>query len=309
MHKKIFFIVSTCIIVCFFSFLLLGQKAKPVMEKSFLWEIKSKKGKSYLIGSVIPFIKEDIFPLQKVIEDAFVESEILVVESKPSFEKAKQYYVLFLQQGMYIGEATLKYNVSDKTYQMVRDRLKELGMDITDFEKYKPWLLSSIIIETEMKNWNIVLEKGIDSYFRKKAMGKKKIKEYGKKEKEQREDNRFTLKLFNDLSKKESEELLIFCIKGGPKIKEQNSRQIDSWLAGDTQRMERLVKQRYYQFPVAESINKKFKEYQQKKMVKRILSYLRTGKTHFIVVDAEYLIGETGILLRLKTRGIEAKQL
>ena len=67
-------------------FFLLSLMSFPEREvfsqegKSFLWKVQSKTNTLYILGSV-HFLKKEMYPLNKKIEDAFDKSEVLVVEA------------------------------------------------------------------------------------------------------------------------------------------------------------------------------------------------------------------------------------
>ena len=72
------------LLVVFFLFLLaLSFHVQNVIardSKNFLWKVQSKTNTVYLLGS-IHFFKKELYPLNKVIEDAFDQSSIVVVEA------------------------------------------------------------------------------------------------------------------------------------------------------------------------------------------------------------------------------------
>ena len=49
-------------------------------SKSFLWKVQSKTNTVYLLGSIHLF-KKELYPLNRKIEEAFDQSELLAVEA------------------------------------------------------------------------------------------------------------------------------------------------------------------------------------------------------------------------------------
>jgi len=56
------------------------ESAYSYDQKNFLWKVQSRSATVYLLGS-IHFLKEDIYPLHKAIENAYESSNNLVVEA------------------------------------------------------------------------------------------------------------------------------------------------------------------------------------------------------------------------------------
>jgi len=277
-----------------------GQGEKSGTGKSFLWEIEGTAGKSYLLGSV-HLLKKEHYPLKKTVEDAFEQSDVLAVEADVSGDKLMSQGMVLLQKGMYTGEETLEGNISPKTYQLAVKKLKELGMDIGGFKKFKPWLLAMTIAQMELVKLGFSPEYGIEIYFLERASGKKEIAEL--------EGIEFQVKLFDGLSKAESEGFLLANIMEADMMGKELDNMIDAWATGDAKKMERLLTENIQKTPDLDDLYKKLLDDRNEGMVEKIINYLKSGKTYFIVAGAAHMVGKKGVVQLLEDKGIKTKHL
>jgi uncharacterized protein len=298
MMWKRFFIV---LIIGLVSLTLLnGQENAENQGKSFLWEIQTDHGNSYLLGSV-HLLKEEHYPLKKVIEDAFAQSDVLVLEVDLSGEKLIQAGMIMLQKGMYQGEETLKDNLSEKTYQLVKEKLKEMDMDIDGFKKTKPWMMALTVLEKKLTQLGFNPTFGIDLYFLKKAEGKKEILGL--------ETIEFQINLFDSFSKEESEKFLLSTILEADQIEKEMDKMIDAWLKGDAEALEKTMTENIKEYPELMAFYKKINDDRNVHMVEKIVSLLQTGKKYFIVAGAAHMVGKHGLVQLLKDKGYQLSQL
>ncbi len=80
MIKKATRFLSIFSILILLSLSVIVQEAVAQSKKSFLWKIQSKTNTVYVFGS-IHYLKKEFYPLDEKIENAFDQSDILVVEA------------------------------------------------------------------------------------------------------------------------------------------------------------------------------------------------------------------------------------
>jgi uncharacterized protein YbaP (TraB family) len=304
MTKKKLFII---LIITWFSLVAVCSREKTVSTgKSCLWQVESTgtSGKSYLLGSV-HFLKKEHYPLKKVIEETFEQTDVLAVEADISADKMAKAGQMLMQKGIYTGEETLKANISEKTFQLVRDKLKELGMDIQGFQKFKPWMVAMTIESMELMKLGFNPNYGIDKYFLDKASASTS----GKKEIVELEGLEYQVNLFESLSKEENDKLLLSSVLEADQLEKEVDAMVNAWATGDTEKMERLFIQDMQKHPGLEAVYKKILDDRNEKMVEKIISYLKTGKRYFIVAGAGHMVGKKGIIRLLKEKGFKVEQL
>jgi uncharacterized protein YbaP (TraB family) len=294
MRKKLF--VSVLINLLVLS-MLYSQESTG---KSFLWEIQSEKGNSYLFGSV-HLLKEEHYPLKKVIEDSFEQSDVLVLEIDLSGENLIKAGMYMLQKGKYQEDETLKDNISDKTYQLLKEKAESMKMNFEWLIGWKPWMVAFQILERKLINLGFKPLQGVDLYFLKKAEGKKEIQGL--------ETVELQVGLFENFSKEESEKFLLSTIMQTDQLEKEMDKMITAWSTGDVETMEKTMTETIQEYPELEAFYKKLNDDRNVRMVEKIIPLLKTNKKYFIVVGAIHMVGKNGIVQLLKNKGYTVNQL
>jgi len=274
--------------------------ALPGFGKSFLWEVQGEGGKSYLLGS-IHLLKKEMYPLKPEIEAAFDNTGALVVEADISQDKMAELSALTFKMGLYQGDDSLKAHVSEKTYKRVAGWLKENGMDITGFARFKPWMLALTITGMAFLKQGFDPNYGIDKYFMGQAEGKKDILEL--------EGIAFQMNLFDGLSEQENDLFLFSSLEDISDSAEDIDRMVDAWSQGDAPGMERFVTENVRKYPELKGLFQKLTVERNRRMVEKILSFLQEKRTFLVIVGAAHLVGEQGIVHLLEAKGFKLRQL
>ena len=277
-----------------------GLEKGPDPGKSFIWEVQTQAGKSYILGSV-HMLKKEHYPLKPAIESAYMNTDVLVVEANLSQDKMMEVSLLALKKGTYTGEDRLKNNVSEKAYNLTKKRLKEKGLNIENFEKFKPWMLALTLTSLELTRMGLDPNYGIDKHFLDRASGKKEILEL--------EGALFQVNMLDGFSKEDAEQFLISTLEETESLKVELDGMLSAWEKGDAAGLEKLVKKEFQENPGLEAINKKMLDDRNDKMVEKILSYFKENKTYLVIVGAAHLIGEKGLVKQLQDKGYSLKQL
>jgi uncharacterized protein YbaP (TraB family) len=294
MRKKLFVLVLICLV---FQLMLYSQENAG---KSFLWAIQSEKGNSYLLGSV-HLLKKEHYPLKKVIEDSFEQSDVLVLEIDLSGDNLIKAGMYMLEKGKYQGEKTLKDDISEKTYQLLKEKAESMGMNFEWLIKWKPWMAALNILERKLMNLGYNPMQGIDMYFLNKSQGKKEIQGL--------ETVELQVGLFENFSKEESEKFLLSTIMEADQLEKEMDKTVTAWSTGDVETMEKATEETIRESPELEAFYKKLNDDRNVQMVEEIISLLKTDKKYFIVVGAAHMVGKSGIVQLLKNKGYEVTQL
>jgi len=294
MRKKLIILVLINLVLLS---MLYGQENAG---KSFLWEIQLKQGNSYLLGSV-HLLKKEHYPLKKVIEDSFEKSDVLVLEIDLSGDNLLKAGMYILQKGKYQGEKTLKDDISEKTYQLLKEKAEAMGMNFDWLNGWKPWMAALNIMERKLMNLGYSPMHGIDMYFLNKSQGKKEIQGL--------ETVEFQVGLFENFSKEESEKFLLSTIMEADQLEKEMDETVTAWLTGDVELMEKTMTDTIRESPELEAFYKKLNDDRNVRMVDEIISKLKTDKKYFIVVGAVHMVGKNGIVQLLRNKGYTVNQL
>lgn len=267
-------------------------------QKSFLWKVRSNASTVYLLGSVHAF-RKGLYPLPRKIEDAFSESDTLVVEADINGLGVESAMAM-LGGALYPENETLERHLSSETFELAKKRLAGFGIPIELFQKTKPWLLALMISALEMQKLGLDPEYGIDRHFLDKARDGKRIVEL--------ESIAYQVNLLSSLSDAEQDVFLLHTLKDMDHLQQEMEIMLTAWSAGDTKVMESILTKEAGQDPGISSVYEKLLSERNKGMSSRIEGFLKTGGKYFVVVGAGHLVGKGGIPELLRGKGYSVEQ-
>lgn len=287
-----------------FLILLLSLAALPFSApaqdgKSFLWRVRTGTATVYLLGSV-HFMKEDAYPLGSVIENAFAVSGTLAVEAdinnigKTTLERLGE-------TGFYHGDDSIARHISPETYAYVKQEAARLGFPIASIDRQRPWLLGMMMSSMELMKAGYNPHYGIDKYFLTRAAGKKKILEL--------ESIDYQINLLAGLPDDEQESFLIYAIKDLQTLIAQMDMVMEAWRSGNAGRISSIMERSIAGDERLQAIHKKIMTDRNRNITQKIVSYLGSRETVFVVVGAGHLVGDKGIVELLRKQGYTVEQL
>ncbi len=294
------FLASALIGTLILLFVFLTSASAAADERSFIWRVTSDTTTAYLLGSV-HFFKKELYPLNKIIEQAFESSDSLVVEVDIASLAPDDMKSSVLKGAMHDKGVPLSKRLTKDTYERTQKKLYDFGIDITSFDMFKPSFIALTLTGLELNKLGFEPEHGIDIHFIRKARGKKAIIEL--------ESFEMQADLFNSFSDEEQELLLIYTLNDLALFSTQIDKLVSSWVRGDTIKMHTLLTQSIKDRPDLLSIYEKLIDDRNTNMAHKIMELLRKEGTYFIVVGAAHLTGEKGIISLLEKRGFKADQL
>jgi len=292
------------LLVIYFALILIGlsffiQEVLSQSQKTFLWKVRSKTNTVYVLGS-LHLSKKEIYPLNQKIENAFDQSDILVVEANVNDIKKVDIQKL-MESAFYPANDMLEKHLSAETYEWVKKETSGLGFPIELINKQKPWFLSMTLVSLESLKLGFDPNYGIDKYFISKAEGKKKILEL--------ESLDYQIDLLSNLSDKDQELFLIYTLKDLNIMEQELDKLTQAWISGDTKGMETILTRSVSEDKRLSSIFEKLIYERNRKMVSKIEDFLRTKEVYFVIVGAGHLVGNQGIIEILKGKGYLVEQL
>ena len=269
-------------------------------KKSFLWKLNSGSSSIYILGS-IHYVNKEIYPLDKTIEKAFDESDILVVEVKADLNSMAASQLLLAQKALYIEGDSLNDHVSGRVYDLFVRTLKKLNLPAEVFVMYKPWFVSMLLTSMQLQNAGFLPQYGIDAHFIAKAEGKKSILEL--------ESVEYQVDILSNFSDSQQELFLYMTLLDLDRINEDIPRLISVWSKGDTKAVERVLFESLREDERLLPIYEILMYERNRNMAKKIEEFSVTGKKYFVVVGAGHLVGKGGIIDLLESKGCSLEQL
>jgi uncharacterized protein YbaP (TraB family) len=295
-RSKLSLIFSALIFV---SLVFFVQDALSQSQKSFLWKIQSKTNTVYVLGS-LHLSKKEIYPLKQKIENAFDQSDFLVVEANVNDIKKIDIQKL-MESAFYPANDALEKHVSPETYEWVKKETSGLGIPFELINKQKPWFLAMTLMSLEGIKLGLDPNLGIDKYFLSRAEGKKKILEL--------ESLDYQVSVLSGFSDKDQELFLIYTLKDLNMREQEVSQLIQAWISGDTQGMESILTRSVSEDKRFSTIFEKLIFERNRRMVSKIEDFLRTKETYFVIVGAGHLVGNQGVIELLRGKGYLIEQL
>ncbi len=274
------------------------EEKKP---STFMWELEYNGKTNYILGS-IHLGTQELYPLDDAIEDSFEKSDILVLEADITKGSDKAVMDLIKEIAYYKDGRTIKDSISAENYEMIRDKMKEKGYDISLFQNFKPWFLAISILPLEMVKMGFSPYLGIEMHFVKKSQEKKmEIMEL--------EGIEYQLRLFDSFPEELQEMFLVDSFLELDTMKTQMEEIIKSWKSGDSESLFKYLFDAIEKQPKLEKFYEKLNDERNIEMAEKIIEYFNDEKTYFIVVGSLHLIGEKGVIELLKNKGVNTEQI
>ena len=265
--------------------------SKDKSQKHFIWEVKSDKSTVFLLGS-IHLAKESLYPLPKVIEDAYEKSDNVVVEIDINHVNPFE----LLKKSMYTDSSTLEMNISKAAFEKLKEKFEKKNIKKETYNKFKPWfaIINLMTLELTANGYNAEL--GIDKHFLDKATkDNKKVLEL--------ESLDFQMKLFEDCLNEFKDAFVDYSLNDFDETVNQVEKLFESWLKGDTKAFEKVTMAEIKDNPEYEPIMKKLINDRNINMAEKVKGYLEAGGTYIVIAGAGHLVGTDGILELLKKTG------
>ena len=281
---------------CLMACSLLAQAAN---DRAFLWQATSDTTTVYLMGS-IHFAKPDIYPLRAEIEQAFQQSDNLVVEINLDSANMLKSQQIMLTQGMYPAGDTINNHIKPDNYQTLVKFLNDNNLPVASFLQFKPAALYITLASLQLMKAGLSPDQGIDLHFTRQATGNKPILEL--------ESADYQLGLILGLPDQEA--LLMQTLAEFDQY-EQLVEALDStWRNGDESALQELmIDQPLREYPETRPALKALLFDRNHTMTEKIKTYLKNKESYFVVVGAAHLTGDEGIIHLLKQAGYSVKRL
>lgn len=263
----------------------------------FLWTIESENNTAYLLGS-IHMLKRNAYPLPYGFESAYHDSRKVVFETDLDGVHDPEYQNRVMKMGIYPPGKKLSSHISQQTYDLLKSKATAIGMPLSQFEQFKPWLVAQTIASAKIMSLGFDPNLGIDRYFFNRAKKDKKEMIF-------LESNEYQLNLFAGLSKGKQERLLKQILKDLEVVEENFSLMIDSWEKGDVNRLEAFLKISFEEYP---DLYKRLLTDRNKRWVTTIRKLLKQDGVILIIVGAGHLVGKDSVVDLLTKKGYTVRQ-
>jgi len=269
-------------------------------SKGYFWKVEKDGVEVHLLGS-IHVGDAKMYPLRDEIEEAFDNSDHLVVEVNiakgPDEKTAAEIQAL----QVYSDGTTLKDHVSAETYARLQSFLKELGLPTNSYDTFKPWAIYLDMSNFVSASSGYQGGLGIDMYYLSRAqLAYKPILEL--------ESYSSQLNIFDSYSKELQEQQVNEVLDGIFGIRETTNETdtsldtlADLWIKGDDAGLEALVTS----LEESPELYEKLLTNRHTGMLEKIEGYLSNEKkdSYFVVAGYLHMLGKDGLITQLKEKG------
>jgi len=263
---------------------------------NFFWQVEKGDVTVNLCGSV-HLMKPGYYPLREEIEQAFEESDILVLEFDINKIDMNKIQELINTKGLYPEGDSLKTNLGEEYYGKLGFELAEYKYTLESVKNQKPWYMTMTLSSVRVSELGYTAEGGTDLYFAQKAKGHKEI--------QQLETAEAQFEMLSSMDEHIQIEYLKELIDKREEFNQEVEELMQSWIAGDDSTMYRLMNEEIKENPeLAGYYDKLFTE-RNLNMTDKIEQYLAEDneKEYFVVVGSGHYLGEDGIVNLLRERG------
>lgn len=274
--------------------------------KGLMWKVSNGENQLYLLGS-IHIGDTNLYPIRKVVKDAFEQSDMLIVEANVLGNQEEMNK--FIQQAMYTDGTTLHDHVTQETYEKCMKVFEQYGLPGEVYIQFKPWSIANDVAvlagssSSSLEEGAQAATLGIDMYFMTSSLVKgKPIMEL--------EGLAYQARLFDSLSLETQEEYLNSpldnILEPDPNPDQNASKLVSMW------------KKQWYEGNISgfnsylDSTEEEQSEFEKmlfgkrdKDMTDKLITLLESDEpgTYFVVVGAGHLVVEDMIIDQLNDKG------
>lgn len=261
-----------------------------------LWKIEKGPHTVYLFGSlhILPDYTDWTAP---EIDAAMKASEIFVFEAQVDEEAAELEKEFVIKNGLLPG--SLRQLLSRREYLIYSTILIRAGLKPQQFEHYRPWLASLILGLAYLHPDNISTLNGADDQLVNFAKTNGRALRYLETVDQQLSLLSNTTELSQVLSLKRLIQTL-------PRTRAQSDELFEAWTAGDTDRLESLIRGYFTGYAAVED---RLIGSRNRLWMAQINQLLEAGdKNALVTVGAAHMGGENGLLSLLCNEGYDVKR-
>lgn len=270
-------------------------------DRGLFW-LAQKDGHSvYLLGSV-HLATADFYPLRKQIQQAYADSDALVVEADilaAESDLALQQQIM--RESLYQGERNLRDDLSPAVYRQLQTWLQKRKLPEPMFIRQRPAFAMITLSMVELRTQGLDPSLGIDRHFLKKAKrdGKPIVELEGVLQQ---------LQLLNQL--KNPDLLMQQTLEQLEDIQTFAPRMTSAWKSGDADALYRLIiADGLAEHPEFEPLYETLFFRRNRDMADRIASGSAPHKSQFVIVGAGHLVGDKSVIELLKKEGYKLERL
>lgn len=269
--------------------------ASGAWAESSVWVASSARAKVYLAGS-FHMLRSSDYPLPDEFSTAYKESRKLVFEVPLDKESSMANLLGF---AIYSDGTTLKDHITKEAYNQAESFCKERNYPIKQFEFFRPSFFIMTLTVLEMARIGADPQKGIDYFFKDKAV------QDGKKT-GSLETIDEQIKLLASIDESMGSDQILESIGELKQIETMLEESLAVWKKGDESGMEKLYINEMKKYP---QLYKSLIVDRNNKWLTNVTGYLNGPENTMVIVGAAHLAGPDGLVNLLRKKGYKVTRL
>jgi uncharacterized protein YbaP (TraB family) len=272
--------------------------ASGAQAESSVWAANSSKATVYLAGS-FHMLRESDYPLPAEFFTAYQDSHKIIFEVPPGEMEKLENAEKFLSAAIYSDGTTLKEHITSEAYAKAESFCNEQNYPIAQYRLFKPTFFVMTLTILEMNKIGADPQKGVDYFFKQKALSDGKATGSLETMEEQ-------IRLLASIDANVGSDQILEAIDELKQVDAKLSEIIAAWRKGDEIKMEALYIQGLKSYP---KLYQTLIVSRNNKWVKDIEGFLNTSGNTMVVVGAAHLAGADGLVNLLRKRGYKVVKL
>lgn len=269
--------------------------------QSSVWKVS--KGNDYIfIGGTVHILPPSEFPLPKEFDQAYKQSDSIVLEAKLPDASDAEFQLNMMQQMTYSNGKTISSLLSTKTQQKLSQYVSYLGVELAMFEHFKPGFLVTILALLEAEKAQLSGE-GVDIFYSKQANRDNKGIAY-------LESAEFQMNMIANMGIGDEDRFITSNLEQMTDFKAMFLGLLKAWRVGDEQQLNKLAIKPMKNDP--KTFKKLLTDRNQTWISQIDRMFAGNGKSsdkEFVLVGVAHLAGDKSVLALLKAKGYRVEKL
>jgi len=279
------------------SFTMLVTLSTFASSNSSVWKV-SKGNDHVFIGGTVHILPEEEFPLPDEFMNAYKNTDEVILEAQlpdPSDMAAQQ---AMITQMSYSEGKSLQNVLMPDTYKLLAKYFEVMGLDVAQFNGFKPGFIVSLMAIIELQKAEISGE-GVDAFFETLATKDAKKIDY-------LETAEMQFTMLSELGEGYEDEFIKGSIELNSSFTDFFQNTLDAWRSGDAKSLETLINTATLEAD-EKSYDALFSQ-RNKNWVPKIEALFNDNDKEFVLVGAGHLFGKDGLIKLLKSKGYTVVQ-
>lgn len=270
----------------------------PTYADTLLYKLSGKNNTVYLLGS-IHVLRESDYPLPPAMDEAYRDSEVLVMELDLDDIEPIQIARQFIAAATAQDGQTLSSLLGESSYIKAKNLASELDTDLAPFENFEPWFTALTVLSLQMAKIGFREDLGIEGHFLNRA-------EKDKKPVQGLESIEFQVSLFDTLPIDQQRDFLLMTLTQAGDLEADSNSLVQAWKTGNTEDLSKLLN---LSLENTNGLYDKILTERNRNWVPIIESFLQEKDDYLIIVGAGHLVGENSVVELLQESGYAPAQL